>query len=76
LYVHMIWINNKPYKSLMEGIKAYVNKHAYKHTYKRKGTLLYLWSLLRRNSLHGNLTKKERNLAVFMQLIVKDFITW
>jgi hypothetical protein len=23
----------KPYKTLMEGIKAYVNKQAYKHTY-------------------------------------------
>jgi hypothetical protein len=33
LYVHMIWISTKQYNPLMEGIKAYVNKHAYKHTY-------------------------------------------
>jgi hypothetical protein len=33
LYVHMILISKKPYKTLMEGIKAYVYKHAYKHTY-------------------------------------------
>jgi hypothetical protein len=31
LYVHMIWISNKTYQTLMEGIKAYVNKHSYKH---------------------------------------------
>jgi hypothetical protein len=29
LYVHMIWISNKPYKTLMEETKAYVNKEAY-----------------------------------------------
>jgi hypothetical protein len=29
----MIWISNKPYKTLMEGIKAYVNKHAHKHEF-------------------------------------------
>jgi hypothetical protein len=33
LYVHMIWISNKLYKTLMEGMQAYVNKHAHKHTY-------------------------------------------
>jgi hypothetical protein len=33
LYVHMIWISTKPYKTLTEGLNAYVNKHTYKHTY-------------------------------------------
>jgi hypothetical protein len=33
LYVHMIWISTRPYKTHMEGINTYVNKHAYKHTY-------------------------------------------
>jgi hypothetical protein len=33
MYVHMIWISTKSYKTLMEGIKAYVNKHANKYTY-------------------------------------------
>jgi hypothetical protein len=33
LYVHMTWISTKPYKTHMEGINAYVNKHAYKGTY-------------------------------------------
>jgi hypothetical protein len=33
LYVHMIWISTKPYKTHMEGKTAYVNKHAYKHLY-------------------------------------------
>jgi hypothetical protein len=28
----MICIRNKPYTTLMEGIKAYVNKQAYKHS--------------------------------------------
>jgi hypothetical protein len=41
LYVHIMWISNKPYKTLMEGIKAYVNKQAYKHTY--ICTRLYSW---------------------------------
>jgi hypothetical protein len=33
LYVHMIWISTKPYKTHMEGINTYVNKYAYKYTY-------------------------------------------
>jgi hypothetical protein len=33
LYVHMIWISTKPYKTYMKVMNAYVNKHAYKHTY-------------------------------------------
>jgi hypothetical protein len=33
LYMHMIWIGTKLYKTHMEGINAYVNNHAYKYTY-------------------------------------------
>jgi hypothetical protein len=33
LYVHTICISTKPYKTHVEGINAYVNKHAYKYTY-------------------------------------------
>jgi hypothetical protein len=42
LYVHMIWISTKPSETIMEGIKAYVNKHAYKHTYIRIRVFLRL----------------------------------
>jgi hypothetical protein len=33
LYVHIIWISTKPYKTHMEGINAYGKKYAYKYTY-------------------------------------------
>jgi hypothetical protein len=42
LYVHMIWISTKPYRTLMEGIKAYVNKHAYINTHIRIRVFLQL----------------------------------
>jgi hypothetical protein len=32
-YVHMIWISTKPCTTHVEGIKAYINKYAYKYTY-------------------------------------------
>jgi hypothetical protein len=33
LYVHMIYISTKLYKTHMEGINAYVNNYAYKYTH-------------------------------------------